>query len=206
MMDAAFLRYLIDVADYGWPELTPELVNFTGSFSAPKVRRLLNALCSQRGARYLEIGVHTGGTLIPALYRNEAVATCIDNWRMFDGAREQFRRNLDRFLPNRVIEIHDADCWQIELAMLDRGYNIYFYDGDHSAESQYNGIVRYAPVLAKRFVLLIDDCNWIEPREETKRALHDLNYHILYDVLLPGAYNGDASGWWNGLYVGLIEK
>jgi hypothetical protein len=205
MMDVDTLKQLIDNAEHGKPELTEALVNFPG-FSAPKVRRLLNALCSQSDARYLEIGVHTGSTLIPALYGNQAQATCIDSWRMFDGAREQFRKNLDQFLPNRQIEVVDQDCFGLDLSALRTSFNVYFYDGAHDAKSQYQGIIRYAPCLDRRFVLLVDDFNWEEPRNETARALMELKYHMLYEVVLPGAYNGDAAGWWNGLYVGLIEK
>lgn len=205
MMDADTLKQLIDDAEHGKPELTSEIVNLAG-LSAPKVRRLLNALCSQPNARYLEIGVHTGSTLIPALYGNTALATCVDNWSAFDGAREAFKKNLAQFLPHRFIEVHDADCWKVNPSDLSGSYTVYFYDGDHSRKSQYEAITRYAPLLASRFVLLVDDCNWVEPREETKRALSDLGYRVLFDRLLPGAYNGDQAGWWNGLYVGLIEK
>ncbi len=203
MMTVDELKQFIDDAGHDKPELPDEIVNLPG-FSAPKVRRLLNALCSQPEAHYLEIGVHIGSTLIPALYGNQAEATCIDSWEMFDGAREQFYKHLAQFLPHRVINVVDGDCFKVDLPSAD--FNIYFYDGAHTAEAQYQAITRYAPVLAKRFVLLVDDFNWQEPREETARALHDLGYTILYDVLLPGVYNGDASGWWNGLYVGLIEK
>ncbi len=55
-------------------------------------------------------------------------------------------------------------------------------------------------------VILIDDANWEEPREETKRAIRDLGWTVLYETLLAGAYNGDQAGWWNGLLVELIEQ
>lgn len=206
MMNVETLQKLIDDAEHGKPDLPDALANFAGGLSAPRVRRLLNALCSQPDARYLEIGVHTGSTLIPALYGNAARAACIDSWEMFDGAREQFRKNLDQLLPARDITIVDGDCFSCDLSILPAGINVYFYDGSHTTEAQYRGIVHFAPALAQRFVLLVDDCNWQEPREETKRAIHDLGYRVLFERLLPGAYNGDQVGWWNGLYVGLIEK
>lgn len=204
-MDETTLKQLIDDAEHGKPILPDEIVNIEG-FSSPKVRRLLNSLCAQPGANYLEIGVHIGSTFIPALYGNKARATCIDSWKMFDGAREQFRKNVDKFLPLRSIEIIDGDCWKVAKSKLHGGYNVYFYDGDHTREAQRKALIHFASTLAHQFVLLVDDCNWEEPREETKKVINDLGWKVLYSVLLPGAYNGDAVGWWNGLYVGLIEK
>lgn len=200
------LQQFIDDAEQGKPELTPKVVNMDG-FSSPKVRRLLNRLCSQPGASYLEIGVHTGSTLIPALYGNQAAATAIDNWSLMgEEIRNGLKANVRRFLPKREINFIEADCFTIDPVMLKRSINVYFYDGDHSKEAQYKAITYFAPILASEFVLVVDDCNWEEPREETKHALNDLHYKVVKSWLLPGAYNGDTAGWWNGLYVGLIEK
>lgn len=205
-MDAETLQRLIDDAEHGKPELPDELAIFEGGFSAPKVRRLLNALCSQPDANYLEIGVHIGSTLIPALYGNMAHATAIDNWSLMGNCRNELDANLNQFLPKRVINLVEADCFKIALDTILTGVNVYFYDGDHKKAAQYKAVVRYAPVLADRFVLLIDDWNWEEPREGTRQALADLKVKIIKEWILPGAFNGDAAGWWNGLYVGLIEK
>ena len=205
-MDTELLKQLIAEAEQGKPELTPELVNFEGGLSSPKVRRLLNALCSQPDARYLEIGIHTGSTFIPAVYGNTAQATCIDNWKMYEGAYDQFMRNKRALLKGRKVKVINQDCFTLDVATLPQDINVYFYDGDHGREAQRQAIFRYAPVLADRCVILIDDANWEEPREETKKVISDLGWKVLYEVLLPGDYNGSAAGWWNGLLVELIEK
>lgn len=204
-MTPELLQQLINDAEQGKPELTPEIVSING-FSAPRVRRLLNALCSQPGANYLEIGVHIGSTFIPALYGNMAHSTAIDNWSLMGNVRAGLDANLKRFLPKRKINLIEADCFNVNLAAIPAGINVYFYDGDHKEASQYKAVRRYAPVLADRFVLLIDDWNWEEPRNGTRRALADLKVKIIKEWILPGAFNGDTAGWWNGLYVGLIEK
>lgn len=204
-MDEQTLRQLIDDAARGGTTLPDEIEHLPG-FSAPRVRRLLNALCSQEGANYLEIGTYTGSTFIPAVYHNEALATCIDHWQMFKGSREAFDERVSQHLPDREINVIEADCFTVDLARIPQGVTVYFYDGDHSAEAQYKALTYFAPVLADQFVLLVDDCNWEEPRNETKRAIKDLGWREVYGVLLPGAYNGDQEQWWNGLYVTLIEK
>lgn len=204
VMDVETLKRLIDEAEHGKPELPAEIVNFHG-FSAPKVRRLLNALCSQPGANYLEIGVHEGSTFIPALYGNKAQATAIDNWEMFH-SRPIFDRNRAKHLPGRKVNIIQADCFTLTAKQLPSGVTVYFYDGSHTRDAQYHGVKDFLHVMADRCVLLVDDCNYVEPREETVRALKDAGCNVLYDVLLPGAYDGDQVGWWNGLYVALIVR
>lgn len=204
-MDTDTLKRLITDAEQGKSELPDDILNFEGGLSSPRVRRLLNALCAQPEARYLEIGVHTGSTFIAAVYGNTAPATCIDQWQMFDHAQEQFERNVKRLIPSRAFTQIDGDCFSVELNGL-RGVNVFFYDGAHDRTSQYDAIKHYADRLARRCVLLVDDANWEEPREETRRAVRDLGWRVLYDVLLPGDYNGSAAGWWNGLLVMLVEK
>lgn len=199
------LKNIIEEAVSGRPELPLDLANFEGGFSSPRVRRLLNALCSLPDTNYLEIGVHTGSTFIPAVYGNTAQVTCIDHWRMFD-SKPGFDKNVKRFIPERKINVIDHECFSVNLADIPSNVNVYFYDGDHGREAQYKAVTYFAPVLANEFVLIVDDCNWEEPREETKKALKDLGYTVLFEQLLPGAYNGDLIGWWNGLYVALVRK
>jgi hypothetical protein len=199
------LQRFIEDAKEGKSTLPDDIANMVGE-SSPRVRRLLNALCSQPGAAYLEIGVNGGSTFIPAVYGNEARATCIDHWKMFEGSRELFDLNVRQYIPERKINVIEADCFTVDLVRIPQGVNVYFYDGAHDAEAQYKALTYFAPVMADQFVLLVDDCNWEEPREETKKAIKDLGWRVIYDVLLPGAYNGDKIGWWNGLYVALIEK
>jgi len=67
-------------------------------------------------------------------------------------------------------------------------------------------VMQYAPLLADRFVMLVDDWNWSEPNHGVKQALDELGYTRFAEHNLPGAYNGDQAGWWNGLYVGLFQK
>lgn len=206
MIDSARLERLIGEAERGVPALSRGVLSIQG-YSTHRVRRLLNALCSEPDANYLEIGVHVGSTFIPALYENEARATCIDNWSLFGNKRDEFEGNLRRLLPNRSINLIEADCFTVNLASIPPHINTYFYDADHSQDSQYKALTYYAPVLDDSFVLVVDDMNWPEPREGTMRAIKHLAWRVEDERTLPGPYNGgDSEAWWNGLYVALVHK
>lgn len=205
-MDEATLKQLIDDAEAGKPEL-PESIQDIQGYSSPRVRRLLNALCSQPGAVYLEIGVCYGSTFIPAVYGNEAQATCIDHWQMFKGSREKFDANCAQHIPGREFTALSGDCFSDEIkAQVPHGVTVYFYDGAHDREAHYNALMQYAPFMADQFVLVIDDWNWSDPNHGAKQAFWDWGFTRVVEFNLEGAYNGDQAGWWNGLYVGLIEK
>ncbi len=189
----------------GEPADLPEVPGF----SSPRVRRLLNLLCRELDARYLEIGTHIGSTLIPALWGNPHVAaTCIDNWTLAQEpkTRADLEANLTRWLPGRPITIIEDDMFMLDVARVPAGVTVFFYDGPHDRAGQYQAFVRFQSCFAPQFVALVDDWNWAEPREETARALRDLHYRVVTEWVLPGDYNGSAAQWWNGLYVALIAK
>jgi predicted O-methyltransferase YrrM len=155
---------------------------------------------------YLEIGIHLGSTFIPALHGNQALATCIDNWSLDGHTRADFQANLDRFLPEREVAVIESDAFQVDLSLINQPVDVYFYDGAHDRNSQYMAFSYFNSVLADRFVVLIDDVRWPEPREETQRAIKELKYKNLWARTLPAKSTQDPDAWWDGLYVALLEK
>lgn len=183
-----------------------QLPNVDG-YSSRKVRFLLNCL-GGLSTRYLEIGIHVGSTFIPAMYGNMHLhGTAIDNWSLFGNCRPKFEQNLKQHLPNQLgnIEIIENDCFKVNPNLL-YPIDLYFYDGDHKRDPQYLAFTHFAPALSNRFVALIDDFNWAEPREETYRAIKDLGWKIEWEKFLHGPYNGGANEWWNGVWVGIVVK
>ena len=181
------LQQLINNAAIGLPILPADVLHVQG-YSAPKVRRLLNALCSQPGARYLEIGVCYGSTFIPAIYGNEAEAVCIDHWQMFKASRARFDANVAQLIPKRKFTALQGNCFDETIkAQVPHNISIYFYDGAHDRESHYQALMQYAPFMADQFVLLIDDWNWSEPNHGAKQAFEELGYQRIVEHNLPGA-------------------
>lgn len=207
MIDKSYINKSIQLAERGLPADIPIIEGL----SSNKVRRLLNCLCSQVGnVDYLEIGVHRGSTFIPALWNNAAIGTCIDiwdsHWALNDAQRSDFEANLARWLPGRVVNIIEHDMFSVDLALIPSGINVFFFDGPHDRDAQYQAFTYYNPVFADRFVALVDDWNNIEAKEETRRAFKDLGYKVRADWQLPGTPPRDEARWWNGLYVALVEK
>ena len=202
MIEISDIEHAISEAENGRPAEFPVVPGY----SSPKVRRLLNNLCSNPGAIYLEIGTHLGSTFIPALHGNESLATCIDNWSLDGHTKADFQANLNRFLPGRDVVVIESDAFQVDLNLIDQPVDVYFYDGPHDRNSQYMAFSYFNSVLADRFVVLIDDVRWVEPREETQRAIKDLKYKNLWERTLPAKGRTDLEAWWDGLYIALLEK
>src|SRR5262245_31638023 len=84
----------IRFADAGSSRLAPSVLTLEG-MSSPKVRHLLNRLCDRPGARYLEVGVLSGSTLVSALSGNPfARAFGVENWSEFGGSPARLSASL----------------------------------------------------------------------------------------------------------------
>jgi len=202
-----YIDRAIDMVEQGNHADFPHVSGLTSS----KVRGLLNWLCKPDGTHYLEIGTHRGATLIGALWDNpHVVASCIDMWTC-EGAqgtthREHLEANLAEHLPGREVNIIEDDMFTLDIGRILGPIDVYFFDGPHTREGQYQAFTRYDPVFAPRFVALVDDWNWAEPREETHRAFEDLGYQVEASWELDATPPRDSERWWNGLYVAIVNK
>ena len=195
----------------GKSKLTKDIFRIPG-MSSSSGRSLLNNICSLKGARYLEIGTWKGSTFVSALYKNENTlsrAVAIDNFSQFNASdvKKTLLENINRFLVTNKIKFYDNDSFKLDLAKLSgEKFNIYFFDGEHTVESQYLAFTYYNDVLSDNFIAIVDDYNWSNVKEGTQLAFKDLNYQILYEQFLPSKHNGDLSTWWNGTYIAVISK
>ena len=142
-MDEDYINEAIRQSILGFPQNLPPV----NGLSSDRIRRLLNWLCQPEDTNYLEIGVHTGSTFIPALYSNQAVASCIDNWS-YSIERETFEENVALHLPGREVNIIEGDMQTVDLGLLIPGVTVYFYDGEHTEEAHYQAFTHYDPVFA----------------------------------------------------------
>jgi hypothetical protein len=203
------VKFAIHQGDLQLSKLNPKILKIEG-MSTSKTRCFLNALCSLPGTKYLEIGCWKGSTFISALYKNKEtldLAIGIDNWSEFEGPREDFIKHCKKFLKKIPYQFYSQDCFSVDPTLfIKKKINTYFYDGNHSPESQAQAFLFFNPILEDLFVTIIDDWNWDSVRQGTYEAFSALNYTILYEAALPARYNQDQEMWWNGLYVAVIRK
>jgi hypothetical protein len=195
-------------ADARKSQLTPAILQLEG-MSSPKVRHLLNNLAARPGTRYLELGVWKGSTLVSALYQNATTApgaVAIDSWTAGD-VQEACMRVCGQYLEPTAYRLYRADCFAIDPRQyIPQPINLFFYDADHSFESQLQALTHYDCVFDDLFVAVIDDWNDESVQDGTRAALELLDYQVLYEIELPARWNGDLENWWNGLYVAVIRK
>jgi len=192
----------------------PEHILSLEGMSSHGNRLLLNNLCHMEGC-YLEIGSWKGSTFISALYNNpKCVGTSIDNHQefknsIFKTSAEELENNCKKNLVNgEQYELITADCFSSDIK-LNKLYDIYFYDGWHSYEDQYNAIKFYYNSLKSFFYYICDDYSIDRVEKGTKDAFRDLNIQVITEYKLFGNQSIKASterGFWNGIYVALCVK
>jgi len=170
-------------------KIPAEVANMRG-MSSPKIRHLLNNLCSYGPCVYLEIGTYSGSTLVPALYQNNCHGYAIDNWSQFKedetgwDAQKAFRDNLFNYAPNfKECEVISDDCFNP--LTYERCYepNVFFYDGAHDAESTERAIKLYGVRTKGPFILVVDDYNLTpEVSAGTEEALKKFTVYACWQL------------------------
>ena len=197
----------------GVGKIDPAILAMDG-MSGRKYRLLINHLIEAvPQARYLEIGTWAGSTLCSAINGNQVRAVAIDNWSEFGGPKAQFLSNLERFkTPGADVTFLENDFRKIDYAGLGR-FNVYMFDGPHTAADQYDGISLPLPALEDEFILIVDDWNHTPAREGTLKALTALNLTVLHGVAIRTTLDGShptlarqASDWHNGYFIAVISK
>jgi hypothetical protein len=172
-------------------------------FTSPKVRHLLNNLGSLDGLDYLEVGVHRGATFVATNYENSlASATALDNWSEFaeDGlVKDEFLANCHALLRPGRYRFLEQDCFVTTREQLPAPINFYLYDGEHSFEAQRKALTHFYAMLDDTFIFVVDDYTWDAARAGTQDAIGELGLEVLFEREL-------VDGWWNGLYVSVLQK
>lgn len=189
-------------------------------WSSARVRYMLNELCSGDDIYYLEIGVWQGSTHIAALWGNNVKdSTAIDNFSESWGDHghvpdtpETRSKELERFEKHCMQELGYLPTL-INTEFLDAAmklsadiYNIYFYDGDHSPQSQEQALTEFIDTLQDTFVYLVDDWNWGSVRDGTYSGIEKLDLTVVKKWELEADIVGDKDKWWNGIGVFLMTK
>jgi len=172
-----------------------------------------NLIRAVENPRYLEVGIFKGATLCAALAGNKIRATGVDNWTEYGGKASQFYTNLAAIRgPEASVTIFEQDFRTVPYAHIGK-FNIYFYDGPHSPEDQYDGIRVAMPALDDQAILLIDDWNWKHVRDGAFNAVRDAGRQIDFSIELRTSFDNaippvafGQSDWHNGMFAAVISK
>ena len=95
--------------------------------------------------------------------------------------------------------------------------DVYFFDGEHDLESQFDAFNHIHEALADICVVVIDDYNFQSVQEGTEKAKaamqESIPFKVFYDKAIKTTEDGThvpieqgAIGYWNGMYVALLER
>jgi predicted O-methyltransferase YrrM len=135
---------------------------------------LLKLLEQKRNALYLEAGVFWGRSLfVSAMAAPSVMCYGVDNNTM--SGQQIFTENMQKhhlpnlgYLNSKFQDFFDSHYSQ---ALRSRKIDLYLYDGDHSYESQYEGLSKAVRHLSDEAIILVDDAalgiNNLEPYTAT---------------------------------------
>jgi len=192
-------------------KINDEIIKMQG-MSGTKTRHFYNNLLNMEDARYLEIGTWKGSSVCSAMYGNKANVICIDNWSEFEGPKNEFLQNFNKFRGENNAFFIERDCFKVDVRNLPK-FNIYMYDGNHSNESHYKALFHYYNNLDDIFIFIVDDWNWKDVRDGTKKSIENLNLKVLYEKEIRLTWDESVTPepqlsqtWWNGIYVAILQK
>lgn len=177
-----------------------------------RIRHLLNSI-GKLGTKYLEVGVHKGGTFTASVAgsNNLKEIVAVDSFESDahqpDQARPEFEHWAKKFVPETSkFKLIVSDSFQVDLKELPKKIDIYLYDGDHSTESQEKALTYYKSVLADEFIFLCDDFDWDEVQKGTQSGIEKAGLEVLYEKYFKSKGSHDNDSWWNGFYVAILKK
>ena len=187
-------------------------------------RHFLNNICEIPKANYLEVGTYGGSSLVSAAYGNGTILNevhAIDNFSEFireDSGyhpRDDLQRNMNLHLGDMKdkIKFHEEDCFEFDLKKLPK-IQVYFYDGEHSMESQRKAFTYFEPVFDDVFIAIVDDWEQRQARLGTIQGLEEIGYDIVGSrAIIPGKrvnnvnrVNNPDPLWWSGTYIAVLKK
>jgi hypothetical protein len=170
--------------------------------SGAMTRHFYNNLLNAEGVRYLEVGTWKGSSTCSAMVGNDADVTCVDNWSEFGGPKQDFLINAEKFQGSNRLEVIEKDAFETDLS--GHKFNVYLYDGHHSAESHAKALTHFIDAVDNVFIFVVDDWSWQDSKTGTYKAIKDLNLIVEYEA--DHASPGGGHGWWNGTGVFVLRK
>lgn len=160
---------------------------------------------------YFEVGTYKGKSLVAAMRGNDPrhVFAC-DNFSEFQdrgNSVNELERSLSLYGLRDRVRFLNGDFREFMLpSVINERVGLYFYDGAHDEQSQYDGIKLVEPFLSDEALVIVDDWRYASDsasfaRSGTMRAAQESENYWALIYELPARYNGDMEMWWNGVGV-----
>ena len=184
----------------------------------------INKLCEiLQPVNYLEVGIARGASFFAAAHKNKGYFVGVDNWSKYPDNKSNAMKTFEAVKTDWIhgggqedfrIKIIEKNCWKkslIEHDLSQTKFDVFFYDGNHSYESQLKILQHFSPVLSDKLFLLVDDfCADIAPvvQKAAWQAIENSDYKILFHRIL---YDSDIAvgkprKWHSGMLVAYLEK
>jgi hypothetical protein len=177
-----------------------------------QIRHLLNNLGGM-ATHYMEHGVHKGGSFCSAIFGNQLVtATAVDCFESdkrnnVDPAEPIFLANAHKFLHSgTTFTLFKSDSFALKPEKIENPIDLYYFDGDHSYESQRKALTHFKDQMDEEFVYCVDDFMLDDVRFGTQDGIKDGGYEVLFEKELVTNHEYDNESWWRGFYVALLKK
>jgi len=209
---ANHIQQSFNLAQQNSSKCSSEILSMEG-MSGSRTRHFYNNILNMKDARYLEIGTWKGSSVCSAMYGNNASVVCIDNWAEFNGPKNEFLQNFEKFKGQNNASFIEQDCFTVDVSKLPK-FNIYLYDGDHKEICHYKALTHYIDCMDDTFIFIVDDWNWKCVRDGTLNAIRDLNLKMNFKLEYKTTFNdthplhGSPHQllWHNGIAVFVLEK
>ena len=204
----------VENANNNISKLTTDVLSMDG-MSGTKTRHLYNNICSLSDANYLEIGTWKGSSFISSFYENDINPLVIDNWAEFNGPKDEFILNVNKFYPDRKFNFIEKDCFNVfddEIKSVFDSIDIYLYDGAHDYESHRKAITYFSHLFSKYMILIVDDFRsdtptWANVKKGTYDGIEESGLIIHHNIeIITHQESSGRSEFWNGFGLFVLEN
>jgi len=189
----------LDNAVKGQASISDFALNVSG-MSGTTYRKFINNYAkSIENPTYLEIGTWKGSTLCSAIDGVENIkAVAVDNFSYGGATLDDVNHNVASTRTQSAdITILNQNFEDFDFTAHGK-FKIYLYDGGHTEQDQYNGIVRAIPAFEQVTLVIIDDWDTQEVKDGTYRALAKPSLEVLHKVIVDAeTKNGAGTPDWH---------
>ena len=193
----------------------PSVKNKVPGLTSTRVKSLMNSFASKI-ENYMEVGIGNGSIFCSVLENNKLNAVGIDNFelQMQPGRKDistlpgssffTLEQNINQWRGDNQVEIINQDMFTVDTSKFKGKINMWFYDGPHDIESTKRAVEHYGECFADECLLVFDDANWDGVVEGARQGINSINRLVSYEKILLNEQE-DASAWWNGLYIVVLN-